>query len=255
MGRSADSRRRWLSGRGVTALKTAPLQERDSFVEPRSVSDLIASRLDPVDPWRLALVQRHLVWDEVRMAHLLDSLLAGYPIGGLLLCRVRSGSHVLVEQDGTRRAVEAGAGTWQLVDGQQRVNALVSIFTENARFGRFFLDMTKVRVPEEVVLRRRDRRRELDYIVWRPDDEAGADDLEGRDHYIDLSRVHAWANAQGQTAVSLSADMLIEGSHDTASVLRSSDPSFDADTADEGLRIATARTRRLLRAWADESIP
>ena len=33
------------------------------------------------DPWQLALVQRSLVWDEVRIARLLDSLLAGYPIG------------------------------------------------------------------------------------------------------------------------------------------------------------------------------
>jgi hypothetical protein len=39
-------------------------------------------------PWRLALVQRDLVWDDVRMARLLDSMLAGYPIGTLLVCRV-----------------------------------------------------------------------------------------------------------------------------------------------------------------------
>ena len=62
-----------------------------------SVAELIARRLDEHDPWRLALVQRHLVWDEVRMAHLLDSLLAGYPIGSLLVCRVRQEAHVLRE--------------------------------------------------------------------------------------------------------------------------------------------------------------
>ena len=62
-------------------------------VESMSVSDLIRQRLDPDDPWELALVQRHLVWDEVRMARLLDSLLAGYPIGSLLVCRVQQGGH------------------------------------------------------------------------------------------------------------------------------------------------------------------
>lgn len=46
-------------------------------VEAVSVADLIRKRLDPDDPWRLALVQRHIVWDEVRMARLLDSLLRG----------------------------------------------------------------------------------------------------------------------------------------------------------------------------------
>lgn len=46
------------------------------------------------DPWQLALVQRNVVWDEVRMARLLDSLLAGYPIGGLLVCRILHGGMV-----------------------------------------------------------------------------------------------------------------------------------------------------------------
>ena len=58
------------------------------------------------------------------MSHLLDSLLSGYPIGSLLVCRVRGDAHVLEETSGTRRAVTAAAGTWQLLDGQQQVIAI-----------------------------------------------------------------------------------------------------------------------------------
>ena len=55
--------------------------DRDAYVESMSIAQLIARRLDPVDPWRLALVQRHVVWDEVRMSHLLDSVLAAWDQG------------------------------------------------------------------------------------------------------------------------------------------------------------------------------
>src|SRR4051812_42842818 len=167
--------------------------ELDAFVAPTSVGDLIARRLDKDDPWRLAIVQRHLVWDEVRMSHLLDSLLAGYPIGSLLVCRVRGYAHVLEETVSGRRAVKAQAGTWQLLDGQQRVNAFVEIFTEHGRFGRFYLDMTRRRVPDEVVQRRREKRRALDYIVYRSNDAGGTEPIDGRERYIDLARFQAWA--------------------------------------------------------------
>lgn len=33
------------------------------------------------DPWRLSLVQRAAVWNELQVAYLLDSLVWGYPIG------------------------------------------------------------------------------------------------------------------------------------------------------------------------------
>lgn len=65
-----------------------------------SVRELVLRRAgwEP-DPWDLALVQRAEVWDAVRMRHLLDSLLAGYPIGAILLCRVAQPSRV-IQRDG-----------------------------------------------------------------------------------------------------------------------------------------------------------
>jgi Protein of unknown function DUF262. len=229
--------------------------DHDAFVERTSVADLIARRLDEHDPWRLALVQRHLVWDEVRMSHLLDSLLAGYPIGSLLVCRVRQEAHVLRESGATRVAEIARAGTWQLLDGQQRVNALISLFTEDARFGRFYLDMTRRRIPEEVVTRRRDARRVLDYIAWRSDDAGGTEPLDGRERFIELARVQGWATTR-------SADEIIELSRGVASepataleILNGIDPAFADDLPANELKIAADRTARLLRAWAEPSIP
>src|SRR5688572_33504814 len=91
-----------------------------------SVRDIVRRRTgaDP-DAWRLALVQRDKVWDHVRMRYLLDSLLNGYPIGSLLVCRVKGQSRVMTFED--RSTVDAGGGTWQLLDGQQRINALYSM--------------------------------------------------------------------------------------------------------------------------------
>lgn len=227
----------------------------DTFVESRSVAQLIASRLDPVDPWRLALVQRHLVWDEVRIAHLLDSLLAGYPIGSLLVCRVRQGGHVLREHDGTRRAEQATAGTWQLLDGQQRVNALVSIFSEHGKFGRFYLHMLKGRVPDDVITRRRDKRRALDYIAWRSGDVGAAEPPEPRQHHIDLSGVHAWAAGRAPADILALARDLIADPKGTVRLLNEVDEAFADDLTPAESALAATRAAALLRAWAEPSVP
>jgi hypothetical protein len=230
-------------------------RDLDAFVEARSVSQLIASRLDPVDPWRLALVQRHHVWDEVRISHLLDSLIAGYPIGSLLVCRVRQPAHVLVERDGTRKAEEARSGTWQLLDGQQRVNALVSIFSEHGRFGRFYLNMLRPRVPEDVITRRRDRRRALDYIVWRSDDVGAAEPPEPRQNFVDLSRVHAWAADRSQDDILAIAERLRSEPTAVLAFLNDIDPAFADELSDAEHVAVAARTRALLRVWAEPAIP
>ncbi|MBA3236368.1 MAG: DUF262 domain-containing protein, partial [Chloroflexi bacterium] len=198
----------------------------DGFVVSLSIGQLIARRMDPVDAWRLALVQRHLVWDEVRISHLLDSLLAGYPIGSLLVCRIREGGHVLKEQDGTRRAERVSASTWQLLDGQQRVNALVSIFSEHGNFGRFYLNMVKPRIPEEIITRRSDKRRALDYIVWRSGDVGAAEPPIPRSQYIDLARMHAWAQGQDDAGILERSRQVLENPATCIGLLNEIDPAF-----------------------------
>ena len=155
-------------------------------VASKSVRDLVRPQLElDQDPWELALVQRDLVWEEDRMIGLLDSLLAGYPIGSLLLCRVRQETDA--RQLGTIQGQErrVAAGTPQLVDGQQRAYALLSIFTDKGH-GTFYVSLTK------------EWDRSLNYIEWRPNQrmtEAARapstdDDVSIPSDYVDLSR---WA--------------------------------------------------------------
>lgn len=115
------------------------------------------------DPWKLALVQRDLVWDEQRVARLLDSLLAGYPIGNLLLCKAPGITTVLEEQGTTRVAVEV-PGAWHLLDGQQRVHALATLFSSFPGKPIFYLHMSVERVPDLRVGRKDNRIH--NYIVW-----------------------------------------------------------------------------------------
>ena len=65
-------------------------------IQALSVRDLVRRRRgDDPDVWHLALVQRDIVWDQVRMRYLLDSLLEGYPIGSLLVCQITGDSRVI----------------------------------------------------------------------------------------------------------------------------------------------------------------
>ena len=180
-----------------------PCQQRrsDEVVAPMSVRDLVRAQLGlEDDPWELALVQRDLVWKQDRMVGLLDSLLAGYPIGSLLLCRVEQETDARQLGTGQGQERRVAAGTPQLVDGQQRVYALFSIFTGKGH-GRFYLSLTK------------DWDRSLNYIEWRPrveetdaDDEPRDDDEEPiPPEYVDLSK---WADVADEVCNNLSETTL-----------------------------------------------
>lgn len=225
-------------------------------VSALSVADLVRRRLDGDDPWRLALVQRHAVWDEVRMARLLDSMLADYPIGSLLVCRVREASVVLVERDGHRVARPADTATWQLLDGQQRINALVTIFTRHGRFGRFLLHMTAAREPDDIVTSRRDKRTTIRYIAWR-DDETVAEtgDLPTRDRHLDLSGWHQWATEKGADGLAAVLPALRADPLRVVGYLNEIDPEFADELSLVEVGMAASRFERLLGVWSEESIP
>lgn len=229
----------------------------ETYVESVSVSELVRRRMDPNDSWRLALVQRHSVWDEVRMARLLDSLLAGYPIGSILVCRLKQNTKVLEEKGSTRIAVEAPAGSWQLLDGQQRINALVSIFSDFGRFGRFFLDMMEDRETDDIVTRRRAKRESTRYIVWREQDENGVIDSlkEKRWRYIDLSRWFRWANGKKTDYLVDTIQALDRNPQSYLQILNDIDPAFADELESGAISIAVKRLQMLLRIWAVPSIP
>lgn len=221
-----------------------------------SVMNLVAKRISPLDEWKLALVQRHPVWDEIRIARLLDSLLRNYPIGMLLVCRLKSESRVLEPQGETRIAVPADPYAWQLIDGQQRINALATLFTDEGRFGSFFIDMTSPLERAGVSTRKRDRRSAIRYIVWR--DKFGhlpeLDD-ENRGRYLDLSHWYKWADKQGKEGLKAISQRIKSNPEECISILNSIDDEFADDLDKEQLNNAASLTERLLRVWTDESIP
>ncbi|WP_170955395.1 DUF262 domain-containing protein [Ornithinimicrobium cerasi] len=211
-----------------------------------SVGDLVRQRLSTTDRLNLALVQRAEVWDEVRMRHLLDSLLAGYPIGAILLCRVRDESRVITVLDGERLDREADPEAWQLLDGQQRINALFSMLTDKGDYGRFYLHMTMERAAPAPAQRRAAMDRSLPHIVHRgPEDE----DLSSRESYLDLSRWAGWASAeQDIRPESVTTD-------NVADLLASVDPECRPVRLPAEAEIAAPRLRQLLELWTTPSIP
>ena len=77
-----------------------PIDERSEY----SVGELLRIRMGG-DRWHLALVQRDEVWDVERMKRLLDSLLAGYPVGALLLCRTDEVASKVIDRDAAEETV------------------------------------------------------------------------------------------------------------------------------------------------------
>src|SRR3954468_24841437 len=178
----------------------SPLDERSEY----SVGELLRNRMG-ADRWHLALVQRDEVWDVERMGRLLDSLLAGYPVGALLLCRTDSVASKVVDRDEDEETVrETPEGAYQLLDGQQRLNALYTMLTasdeKHRKYGRFYLDLTVARQPPSPAGTGR-RGPAMPYLVWRegPDGPLGQGDydaFDARRRCLDLSRLYDWAELE-----------------------------------------------------------
>lgn len=99
------------------------------------------------DPWSLALVQRALVWNPDRIGRLLDSLLAGYPIGTILLCRSEAPTPALEKTEEGRHLVE-DSRAWQVLDGQQRLHALATLFSACGGRWEFYLHASAPRYSD-----------------------------------------------------------------------------------------------------------
>ena len=225
------------------------------IVRALSVRDLVRRRLgDDDDVWHLALVQRDKVWDEVRMRYLLDSLLEGYPIGSLLVCQATGRSRVIRVEAGRRVVVDADPESWQLLDGQQRINALFSLFTPDG-YGHFYLHMTARRdSPSGPVTRRRARNESLQYIQWK-EEPGSVGALPERDRHIDLSRWYAWAEAEHNGVVDEAARALTANPAEAVQILNAIDPDFADQLEDADVEIACSRLHRLLDIWRDRAIP
>jgi hypothetical protein len=224
-------------------------------VEALSVRDLVRRRVgDAPDIWHLALVQRDLVWDQIRMRYLLDSLLRGYPIGSLLVCQVTGESRVIRLDGGQRAVTGADRDAWQLLDGQQRINALFSLFTAGGRYGRFLLHMTaRSDTRGGLATKRRARDESLRYIHWQEECQAEKE-VHGRDQHIDLSLWYSWAEHEAER-VAEATTALSGGPSETVQILRSIDPQFTELLETSDLETAWRRLRRLMEVWYQPTIP
>lgn len=143
-------------------------------IEYWCVSDVLKKR----DGLTLALVQRPPVWKEEQVARLLDSLLRGYPIGslllvsaeGLLTCRLLD-----YDPDSGRLYNQPTNGSEALLDGQQRILAICSLFA-GWRGADFRLNLVQP-IPDadlaNLLARRQKDPQVREYIWWseteRPD--------------------------------------------------------------------------------------
>jgi hypothetical protein len=220
--------------------------DREVTAAALSVGDLVRGRLSDTDRWNLATVQRDEVWDEVRMRHLLDSLLTGYPVGAILLCRTKEASRV-IEVEG-RQDTAAADRAWQLLDGQQRINALFSMLTPRGNYGQFFLDMTSERVAPGPAQRRANKGRSLGHIIHRATKDGG--EFDRRNKCIDLSRWAEWADSPGRL------DRLRTiGLSEIGEELSSLDPEFTVALDPPETAIARDRLMAMIGLWTESRIP
>ncbi len=224
-----------------------------------SVGQLLRIRVGG-DRWHLALVQRDEVWDVERMKRLLDSLLAGYPVGALLLCRTDTAVSKVIDRHEDEETVrEAPAGAYQLLDGQQRLNALHTMLTasdeKHRKYGRFYLNLTVARQPPSPAGTGR-RGPAMSYLVWRegPDGRLGEgeyDEFDDRGRCLDLSRLYEWADVEG--AMDGGEALLASGQPEV--LAKDIDPDFTHALGGQERDAAAEWLGRLLRMWTTPIVP
>jgi len=122
-----------------------PMQwfSKNNRIEEVSLWDLLEAKEN--QRIQLPLYQRDAVWSEGRICALWDSLLRGFPMPSFLLLRAKAGSVTRNLPDGSRNAREhsqrSEAGCFEILDGQQRINAIVVAFRQKDPAIRLWLDL------------------------------------------------------------------------------------------------------------------
>ena len=125
---------------------TAPLERSESGSKTFSIHELL--RLATAGSLRVPRFQRPFVWDAADVRKLFDSLYRGFPVGTLLLWRQPVPADRVVF-GGVEIDAPESPDAFMVVDGQQRVTALVAALASNPshRDDRFevFFDLSKHR--------------------------------------------------------------------------------------------------------------
>ena len=164
--------------------------------------------------------------------------------------------------DAERKATPAGS-SWQILDGQQRTNALAELFLSNGEQSCFFLHMSAPQ-PEDLKARGKDERIKQ-YLTWFNRDEqthAAPDDAfqgprgsqSNRSHWLDLA---VFGNKLISGEVSSPIEYADWRPSDWHEWLKSADRDFASILPGESSQaVFVARARRLAEIWTDtELIP
>lgn len=101
------------------------------------------------DQYRLPSIQRSFVWDEQRIAKLMDSVMSDYPIGSFLVWRpelkipIRTRRFVFCHEPGDRYVSDEETETppYLVLDGQQRLQSFVLAFSGTYEGRRMYFDV------------------------------------------------------------------------------------------------------------------
>lgn len=229
-------------------------------VKPYSIADLVDVYTGKRQRrWRLSNVQRNQVWRGLQVGYLLDSLLWGYPIGSILLCRVVRDGSVRVKRGGSYERQRAGKHELQLLDGQQRMNALGALFARGTEpeARRFLLSLTKERDRHDLTRRRTSMKRTLRYIqVQDADAQADESVVETRSNWLDVSGLYDASRKDGFPDAAEVASRQPGPTEYWLDLGTRIDPDCVFEEDDSELRTeAAGRIQRLLTAWHAKSVP
>ena len=196
------------------------------------------------EQWYLGIVQRDEVWKPEQRVNLLDSLLKAYPIGSILLGRSGDSTETTTvyvkDETGHRAEEEVTADTWQILDGQQRMSTLASIFSRGERpsedgRGHMELDMMDPAGGMHWVVPRQSK-------LPRPD---------SRSQRVDLSGWSAFMLKHDRDELERAADDDVV----LRQLLAELDGDFTVELSGDRSQVARARWGELLSLWTEERIP
>ncbi|MDY0910095.1 DUF262 domain-containing protein [Microbacterium sp. CFBP9034] len=192
--------------------------------------------LPAAEQWHLGLVQRDEVWKPTQREQLLDSLLKAYPIGSILLGRDRgvAETSIVFERlaDGTRAEKEVSSETWQILDGQQRMSTLASIFSKGAS-GHMELDMVDPQAKP----------------LWVSHDDERPPRVETRSQRVDLA---GWVDFCARHDLSELSTVSGDVAQDLLAEL---DAEFMERLTGGRAEVALRRLAELASLWTEERVP
>ena len=121
-------------------------QNNERTIEEVSIAGVMNAVKD--SHLQLPLYQRDLIWSEGQISCLWDSLLRGFPLPSFMVVRGNdNNSSRSLAKNGMRTETIAGNNTWHydVLDGQQRLSAIITGYNQNDTSIRLWIDLSPPR--------------------------------------------------------------------------------------------------------------